>query len=128
MKEVRRIVHKTIKTETPEEFDRQLNEILSTEQEPEYTIHQTVPFLAYCTYVYYEYEPESIQDEYELRGMKFTCDDCPYIDKTGALWNQKKFPCRKLNRNTYVDSRACTWYYEEYDRKGAVAIENDTEG
>lgn len=127
MKEIRRKIHKTIKTETPEEFDRQLNEILTKEREPEFTIHQVVPFLAYCTYTYYEYEPECIEDEYELRGVRFYCEDCPYLDKTGGLWNQKTFPCRKYGRNTLVDSRACTWYYEEYDRKGAVTIETESE-
>ena len=124
MKEIRRKIHKTIKTETPEEFDRQINEILGNEPSAEITVHQVVPFLAYCTYTYYDYEPENIIDVYELKGQVFRCGDCPNLDKTGGLWNQKTFPCRKHGRKTMTDSRACEWFYQEYDEKGVV---NETE-
>lgn len=124
MKEVRRKVHKTIKTETPSEFDRQINEILANENEPDISVHSVVPFLAYCTWSYYEYIPETIEDEYELKGVVFYCGDCPYLDNTSGLWNQKIFPCKRLGRKTLVDSRACTWYYEQYDAEGVVTVED----
>lgn len=127
MKEIRRKVLKTIKAETPEEFDRQVNEILSVEDDADLQIHQNIPLLAYCTYTHYELIPETLSDKYELRGEAHNCKECPFCNTEGALWNQKKAYCETHERTTYITSRCCEWFYEQLG-KGALQLENDTEG
>ena len=65
-----------------------------------------------------EEEPETIAEEYQLRGVRLTCYDCPYFVPTLNLDGSenrraKKGGCPfKEHRLTYKDKAACDRLFE----------------
>lgn len=78
--------------------------------------HPTVTFdgmIARIQYEISESEPESIADEYELQGVRLTCQDCPFyspiLKADGTIDGRIKYgdcPFAEYGR-AYRDSQAC---------------------
>lgn len=119
MKQKRKFKHLTIKADTPEEFDRKINEAFDEAEDVELKTHDTVPLLAYLKCTYYIEEPEDLADEYELRGIVHTCEECPHLDTSRRNNSrQKKLPCKYAKYGvTYTTSRACNRFYEELEKE-----------
>ena len=117
MKEIRKHKHITIKAETPQEFDRQINAVLDEASEVELKTHDTVPYLAYIRCTYYVLEPENICDEYELKGEIHYCAECRHLD-TASRHNsrQKIYPCKYSKYGkAHAEAQACEVFYEEME-------------
>lgn len=61
-------------------------------------------------------EPETIVEEYELKGERAHCIDCPYLmrdlNRFGSIDGRKKWAtCGKSGERTNIDSTACEEYY-----------------
>lgn len=58
-------------------------------------------------------EPTSIQEEYELSGIMYTCNDCPYLEK-GKDKRRKNWPCKYARyMATNIDCKACEKFYRD---------------
>ena len=92
--------------------------------------HPTVTFeglIARIEYTEKESTPESLGDEYEVQGARFTCQDCPYFEPVRkadgtedgrAKWGGCEH--KDLGR-TYKDSAACDYLFTQI-RNGRVRL------
>ena len=84
--------------------------------------HPTVTFeglIARIQYTETVSEAEDIEDEYELRGVRLTCQDCPFYEPilkaNGELDGRVKYgncPYTEYGR-AYRDSRACSTLFQK---------------
>ena len=84
--------------------------------------HPTVTFeglIARIQYMENVVEAETIEDEYELQGVRLTCQDCPYYEPilkaNGEIDGRIKYgncPYSEFGR-AYRDSRACDMLYQK---------------
>ena len=95
----------------------------------------TVTFEGLIARIQYEESvkiPESIEDEYELQGVKLTCQDCPYYEtilKTdGSVDGRIKYgECHfSETGRTYRDSLACDVLFQKLNN-GEVRLCLSTE-
>lgn len=65
-------------------FNEQLNEEIYRLRYNNPVVHfsESIPFYAQIKYTVNEQTPESLEDEYELLGARFTCGQCPYFKPT----------------------------------------------
>lgn len=117
MKYVRHYEQKTIKANDPEEFDILMNmvyrEAAKSGKEPEIHFFDSMGFCASVKYYISVNLPETIAEEYELKGLGEKCCACPYFSKL----QDKRFKsslCTCLNRRVYIDSPACDIFYKEF--------------
>lgn len=83
--------------------------------------------IARIQYVEYQQTPESLAEEYEARGVRLTCEDCPYfcpaIKADGTIDRRNKWggcPLTEYGR-TSKDSRACDTLFQKLNN-GEVQI------
>ena len=84
--------------------------------------HPTVTFeglIARIQYTETVSEAEDIEDEYELQGVRLTCQDCPFYEPIlkadGTVDGRIKYgncPYREAGR-AYRDSRACSTLFKK---------------
>lgn len=94
----------------------------------------TVTFEGLIARIQYEESetvPECIEDEYELHGVKLTCQDCPFYSPTlkadGTIDGRIKYgvcPFTEYGR-AYRDSRACNTLLQKLN-SGEVRLCVDT--
>lgn len=106
--------YKTIQTKDPEKFDIMLQEFLEEIRlkNPEVQRFYDAA-IGHCAYVEWEEkicEPENAKDEYELKGIKYCCGECPMfvLQKDKRV---KRSICNKGER-TWYDKSACNELYE----------------
>lgn len=106
--------YKTIQTKDPEKFDIMLQEFLEEIRlkNPEVKRFYDAA-IGHCAYVEWEEkicEPENARDEFELKGIKYCCGECPMfiLQKDHRV---KKSICNKGER-TWYDRSACNELYE----------------
>lgn len=117
-KEIRK--QKTIISMTPEEWDTMVNEALESLPEVDghpATIERTRTvdggFQAVIDYVEVCMVPETIRDEYNLRGIRFRCEDCPHLQRERSP-RFRWLTCELGMKDTTKESaEACGWYYEQ---------------
>lgn len=117
MKYVKHYVQKTVKTTKADEFDEQMNliylEAAKGGKEPEIHFFDREGFCASIKYFVSLTIPETISEEYELRGEGAYCPECPYFippqDK-----RFKRTTCSKTMDRTNSDARACDIFYREF--------------
>ena len=63
--------------------------------------------------------PETLRDEYELRGEGYTCGDCPFKVPVTDGRARHRWTCKRMPQGTDVDIRACNWFYTMLE-KGEV--------
>ena len=103
-------------------FEKQLNERVYELRNnyPEVKFSESIPLYAQIKYRQETIAPESISDEYEMAGVCFVCEQCPYFvpatNKDGSVDLRCKagdctHPDNDLGR-TYKTSPACDGLYE----------------
>ena len=103
-------------------FEKQLNERIYELRNnyPEVMFSENIPLYAQIKYRVDIETPESISDEYEMVGVRFVCEDCPYFvpakNNDGSVDLRCKVgdcthPDNELGR-TYKTSAACDALYE----------------
>ena len=106
---------KAIEADSAEEFERQFNSFMDDYGcYGDYTIEiSNGKFFAVIQYKEEIQTPETLAEEYELRGEVFYCRDCPEcIDP--MLGNQKRCDCKYAEYGfTRKDNHACEWFYKQ---------------
>lgn len=129
MKEERYQQFLTVKAEAPELFTEDLNQAIYKLREKSPVVHfsETDPLCAYVSYTERFEAPENIEDEYELQGVRFTCEMCPMFSpimkRDGTPDARLKYgdcPESEFGR-TYKDSQACAKLYQML-RDGRVKL------
>lgn len=103
-------------------FEKQLNERVYELRDnyPEVKFSESIPLYAQIKYRHETITPESISEEYEMAGVYFVCEQCPFFvpatNKDGSLDLRCKVgdcthPDNELGR-TYKTSCACDGLYE----------------
>lgn len=111
--------HKTIRAFAPEDFDRQIEEII---QEPHLLSYRLTyrgdDFTACIEYQTEETIFENIRDEYIARGEIYYCEDCPFIDPvTDRRYHYRTCKCG----TTKSKGAACLYFYEQL-AKGEIVM------
>jgi len=99
---------------TPEEFQFEMNTVLSGVADPEIHFPPTMKLTAYILYEEEVTVPEDIRDEYSLRGERYTCEQCPYFERTNDL-RRKWHYCVYEQSKTRTDQPACRAFYEQLE-------------
>lgn len=117
MKYIKHYQQKTIKTSDPEEFDILMNSIYEEAakggKEPEIHFFEGMGFCASIKYFVSLNLPETLAEEYELKGLGCRCTDCPYFEPP----KDKRFKtsvCPRTNLRTCFDRNACDIFYKEF--------------
>lgn len=129
MKEERYQQFVTVKAEAPELFTEDLNRATYELRSKNPVVHfsKTDPLCAYVSYTERFEAPENIEEEYELQGVRFTCEMCPMFSpimkRDGTPDARLKYgdcPESEFGR-TYKDSQACAKLYQML-RDGRVRL------
>ena len=115
MKYVNRKQSLIITGSTAQEFQEKLNEALNSiasngrKHEIQFNMN-----MGLCAYILYDERleiPESIADEYELKGETYDCGECPMFRPSDDR-RVKYTTCAKgYRRRGYCDP-CCDWFYE----------------
>ena len=126
MKRIKRKRIAVIEAETAALFENAINKRLDEVSEYKYTLeiehHQ--PHTAYIHYEYDEYVPETLADEFNLKGINYKCKDCKYCHQISnadgsADKRRKSAYCNHHERQVHKDFDACdTYYFELVSRTG----------
>lgn len=83
---------------------------------------ESIPFYAQIKYTVTETTPETVSEEYELQGVRFTCAQCPYFvpglkadgteDKRCKYGYCTNVEPRTAPTKTFKDMAACEGLYE----------------
>ena len=100
-----------------EKLNAALEEVARQSARYELTFNTSMGFCAYVVYEVSREYAETVADEYELRGVKYCCNDCPMFrpseDKRVKYTTcSHGFPRRGANDD------ACDWFYEELEKGG----------
>lgn len=119
----------TVKAEASEVFTEDLNRAIYDLRGKNPVVHfsETDPLCAYVSFTERYQSPESLSDEYELQGVKFTCEMCPMFSpimkRNGTPDERLKYgdcPESEFGR-TYKDTKACDKLYQQL-RDGRVKL------
>lgn len=106
---------------TAEDFqiklNRALEEIAKTSSKYELQFNMQMGFCAYIVYDVRREYPETIADEYELKGIKYSCSDCPMF-RPSEDRRIKYTTCVHGTHRCAANDDACDWFYEELDKGG----------
>lgn len=113
MRYVRHYKQQTIKTSDPREFDDFMNEIFmraaQSGKEPEVHFFENQDFCATVRYFVNLNIPETISEQYEVRGETHQCQECPkYVPITDRRRTTSLCECGKKR---CPDSKACDMFY-----------------
>lgn len=78
-------------------------------------------FTAYVVFEEIEQIAETLEDEYEIKGIKFTCADCPYFEEEGRFDGRCDF-CRGRLRRT---DKVCNAFWQYMEEKEEGDMYND---
>ena len=70
---------------------------------------------AFLVYDEHIEEPETLRDEYELRGECYTCGDCPFKVPITDGRAKHRWTCKHTPRGTDADAPACNWFYTKLE-------------
>lgn len=98
-----------------DEFEKKLNATLEDlarrGKKVEITFNLTVGHCAYVKFDEIHKTPETIADEYELRGERYTCRECPHY--VPSMDGRTKYSrCTIMDERTTAKSDACEWFYK----------------
>ena len=104
-----------VRTDSASAFEDTLNARIMelAKKHPVVAFHETDPLFARISYTESVSVPESLSDEYELAGVRFTCKDCPMfapiLKEDGTEDSRYSYgDCEfAAMGRTYKDSRAC---------------------
>lgn len=110
----------TVRAEASDIFTEDLNRAIYDLRGKNPVVHfsETDPLCAYVSFTERYQSPESLSDEYELQGVKFTCEMCPMFSpimkRNGTPDARLKYgdcPESEFGR-TYKDTKACDKLYK----------------
>lgn len=118
-----------VKEDSAALFTARLNEQIYAlrEYNPDVKFSEADPLCAYIKYVEREHTPESISEEYEEKGARFVCEQCPYFSPELKDDGTPDKRCKWGNcphaefKRTYKTSAACDKLYELI-RDGGVKL------
>ena len=110
-------------------FDEKLNEKVRELNafRPKVKISKRIPYYAQIIYTQREMIPETLADEYELKGISFVCAQCPYFSPVLKDDGEQDKRCKWGNcehaefGRTYKTSPACDKLYDLI-REGDVKL------
>lgn len=130
MKYVNRKQSLIITGSTPIEFQDRLNEALNTVAEKgckyDLTFNNNMGFCAYLLWDERIEVAETLADEYELKGIKFMCQDCPMFRPSDDR-RVKYTTCDHGERMCYHSQDACGWFYEQLEARAITVVGADEE-
>ena len=109
------VVQQTIVSDDAHEYDRQMNDVLNNA--PGATIIDRMDDGRYCSivrYTKYVHVPETVEEEYYLKGYKFSCKECKHFHMP-----EDKRRCEGTcedGRAVRIDAFACEFFYERLAR------------
>ncbi len=117
--------HITIESKDARVFDQLLNRAVREHADKNVEVIYKMNAEGHCAYVTFDCHvnvAESLEDEYNLQGISFTCGECPYF----VLPSDKRIKfirCDKSGqmRRCSSESRACEFLYRAVDN-GEVEI------
>lgn len=123
MKYVRGKRYRCVKGDGPEDLEEKVNEILEKQSVIETKIDTLVPYLCHIWISCERSIPETLAEEYEVRGEVHCCGECPHLQIEGPR-NRKVFPCSYAAHGiSKTNSNCCSRFYaeviegREYDAK-----------
>ena len=103
---------KTIQAKTAEEFDRLFNEANDELNDVELR-WDTAPMCVHLIYKEEILEPETLAEEFELRGEHYYCKDCPFF-KRGKNKRCKSIGCKYSPYGTAAEfNPACEYFFKQ---------------
>lgn len=119
MKSISRTEIKVVEAKSGAEFEVEMNAALRcvSDLNSKYQIHFNLS-MGHCAYIEYSYTeqiPESLKDEYALRGEVFYCGNCPMFEPSmdGRI---KAGKCKYGVCNKPIPAdKACIKFYQKYD-------------
>lgn len=125
----------TVKAEAPELFTEDLNRAIRDLRGKSPVVHfsETDPLCAYVSYTERFQTPESLGEEYEMQGIRFTCEMCPMftpiMKRNGTPDARLRYgdcPESEFGR-TYKDSPACDKLYKMLKAGRVKLVRTDEE-
>ena len=101
---------------SPGDFQDKLNELFTTLEGKKFQTqlyNNENGFSAYITYEEIEKIPECLKDEYDLKGVSFTCKECPYFESINRFEGECDFCRGTLRRNDEVCQHFWEWKESE---------------
>lgn len=112
---------KIVTAATADDFEMRLNEALEevakTSQNYELSFNTSMGFCAYIVYDLRREYPETIADEYELKGIQYACSECPMFRPSGDK-RIKYTTCAHGTPRCAANDYACDWFYEQLEKGG----------
>lgn len=114
---------KIIQGATAMEFQAELNaalmDVAKMGCKHELIFNNNAGLCAYVVYDEWKQIPETLKDEYELKGEEFRCCECPMY-KASEDKRIKYTTCKHGVRRCTANDYACDWFYKELERGGIV--------
>lgn len=114
---------KIVTASTAAEFEDKLNQALAEVAEKgakhELTFNMNQGFCAYIVYDERIAKPETLAEEYEMRGEGYRCSECPLF-KPSPDKRVKYTTCGHGVRRCEANDWACDWFYEQLEKGGLV--------
>ena len=113
MKEITKFKSRSVKATSCEEFDRKFNEASDELSEDVELVWDASPMCVHFVYKQKELIPETIADEFELKGIRYYCKDCPNMLR-GKNKREKSHGCKYAEFGTVTDfTPACDYFLRE---------------
>lgn len=117
---------KVVAANNPEEFESKLNRVLEELAgcKQELVFNLNAGYCAYITFTKTAQIPETVEDEYEIAGIRFYCSDCPNYVR--PFDGRIKYTDCKNGVKCKAGDSACEWLYQKV-KSGHISIANDEE-
>lgn len=104
---------KTIQASTPAEFDREFNKFSESVNGEMDLKWDPSPMCVHLLYTEEKLVPETLAEEFELRGEKYYCKDCPFF-KRGKNKRCKSIGCKYSPYGTAAEfNPACEYFFKQ---------------
>lgn len=113
MKEITRNKARTVRADNAEEFDRLFNKASAELPSSAELVWDPSPMCVHFIYTDTEKIPETVKDEYELKGITYCCRNCPYLEKDEDR-RKRRHACKyAVYGEVFEDEPACERFYRE---------------
>ena len=102
-----------IEANSPDEFNRQINEVLDEAEDAEIIFDSSGWLRAYVRYCETIAIPEDMRDAYEMRGEYHHCGECPYY--TDPTDRRRKYGTCELGEAVNASTNACNLFYKMHN-------------
>lgn len=111
-----------IQTQTAEQFNHDINAVLTAHDNTNITFVTSIPFTAYVEYEELVEIPETLAEKYELNNDERYCHECPYFIRTKDK-RYKWHYCAQKQRKVTECQGACETYYQLLEEMIKEALE-----